>query len=96
MGSHATTTQVASANADTALAAANTKREKVCIQNASTAILYLLLGSGTASATNFTIALSATSTTDQSDYYEIGPEYTGAIKGFWASANGYAYVTVLS
>ena len=96
MGSHSAVVQVASANADTLLAAHDPKREKVCIQNASTEILYVLLGAGVASATNFTVALSATNTDTKDDYHEIDESYTGEVRGFWAAANGYAYVTKLT
>lgn len=53
------------------------------------AILYLLEGSGTPSATNFTIKLGAGLLT----YYETQGSYTGPIKGVWSAATGAANVT---
>lgn len=91
--STAATTAVTSAAATTLLKAANTNRKGITIANDSTAILYVLLGTGTASATNYTFALAAKATV-ASDRTITG--YTGAIQGFWAAANGFAYVTELT
>jgi hypothetical protein len=94
----ATVTSVTSSAASGVLIAANNGRyaagdgASVIISNDSTAILYLLLGSGTASATNYSVALDAKGTT--ASYYEVWG-YRGPIQCVWASANGSALVTEL-
>lgn len=85
-----TVTPIASAAADTLLLAANTARTVATIANDSTSVLYVLLGTGAASSTNYTAKLF----TD--DYYEIPGDYTGQIRGRWVTANGFAYVTELT
>lgn len=62
------------------LVAANTSRKEVEFYNGSSAILYLLKGTGTASASNYTVQLN------QGDYY--GSDITSAFVGIWASATG--------
>lgn len=89
-GATGTTTSVTSVATSTTLKAANAARTGITIANDSTAILYVLLGSGTASATNYTFALAA-KVTVAADRTVSG--YTGAIQGVWASANGFAMVT---
>jgi len=89
-----TQTSVADTTADTTLLAANSSRKGACVHNDSTAILYLLLGTGPASATAFSVKLSPDT------YYELpvcqGGVYTGVIKGAWsADAAGAARVTEL-
>jgi hypothetical protein len=72
----------------TLLLAANSERKGVAIWNDSTAVLYVLLSSGTASATVATAKIAA------DGYYETPPTYTGAIFGIWASdASGAARIT---
>lgn len=83
-------TQVASSTTAQTLLAANRQRQGATVYNASTAILYLLLGSGTPSSTNYTVQMAASS------YYEAPFSFQGAIQGVWASANGYAYVGELT
>ena len=80
-------TDVASSASDVTILASNTSRESAGIYNDSTQILYLLVGSGTSSTSNFTVRLLPTG------YYEVPAGYTGIIKGIWASANGNARVT---
>lgn len=84
-------TNVASANADTALLAANAARRGVIISNDSTAKLYVLFdqsGAGAASAANFTYVIPAGAT------FEMPvPIFRGRIRGFWSAANGSAGVT---
>lgn len=89
-GATGTTTSVTSVATSTTLKAANAARTGITIANDSTAILYVLLGTGTASATNYTFALAAKGTV-AADRTVSG--YTGAIQGIWASANGFAMVT---
>ena len=85
------TTKASSASAAQLIAASNTRRAdasgpSMVVANASTAILYLLLGTGTPSATNWTYALAAGA------QLEIWG-YRGAIQCIWAAANGNATVT---
>lgn len=89
-GGTATVTQVTSVAATTSLKAANAARTGITIANDSTSILYVLLGTGTASATNYSFALPAKGTVP-SDRTISG--FTGAIQGFWVSANGFAMVS---
>lgn len=83
-----TQTSVAGSASDVTILAANTSRKGATISNDSSAILYLLLGSGTSSTTNYSVKLF------QDDVFELpAPVYTGIIKGIWASATGSARVT---
>ena len=83
-----TVTSVASAASDTSILAQNLNRDGVTIYNDSTATLYLLLsGTGAASTTNFTVKMAP------GGYYEVPYGYTGALRGYWSAANGYARVT---
>lgn len=86
--STAAITSVASSTSSVTLLASNTARKGASIQNTSTAILYVLLSSGTATATTSHSVQMASGT-----YYEIPFGYTGAITGIWASANGQANMT---
>lgn len=83
----ATRSNVAGSASDGTILAANIGRKGATIHNDSTAILYLLLATGTSSATNFTVQMPAGA------YYELPFRYTGVIKGIWASATGNARVT---
>lgn len=89
-GAATAVTSVASAAASTTLKAANAARTGIIIANDSTSILYVLLGTGTASATNYTFAIPAKGTVP-TDRTVNG--YTGAIQGIWSAANGFAMVT---
>jgi len=82
----ATVASVTAAVADTTLLAANASRMGAAVFNASTAILYLKLGTG-ASLTSYTVRLTSNA------YYEIPFGYSGQINGYWAAANGAALVT---
>ena len=76
------------AASSTLLLASNSERKGAAIWNDSTAILYVLLASGTASATAASVKIEA------GGYYETPPTYTGAIYGIWASdASGAARIT---
>jgi hypothetical protein len=82
-----TATSVASTvTTNTTILAANAARFGASIYNESTAVLFLLLGAGTESATVYTLQMAAGS------YYETPFGFTGIIKGHWASANGSARV----
>lgn len=85
-----TTTSVASSATLVTLKAANTSRKKISIANDSTAILYVLLGTGTVSTTVYSFALAAKSGVAFDRTIE---GYTGVITGIWASANGFATIT---
>ena len=85
----AVVTSVASSATSGTLIAARKGRKKLIIQNTSTAILYVLLGGGTATATtahSFQMAANTNVTIDG---------FTGAVSGIWASANGQANITEL-
>jgi hypothetical protein len=82
-----TATSVASTvTTNTTILAANVARFGASIYNESTAVLFLLLGAGTESATVYTLQMAAGS------YYETPFGFTGIIKGHWASANGSARI----
>jgi hypothetical protein len=82
-----TVTSVASGTSSVTLVAANARRKAVIIQNTSTAILYILFGGGTATATTAHSVQMASNTS----YAVEG--FTGAITGIWSSANGQANIT---
>lgn len=74
----------------------NLQRREVFINNASTAILYLLYGQGPGglvSSTNYSLALPA-NTSGVATLIE--DQFAGEITGVWASANGFAYVCEIS
>ena len=83
-------TSVTAATSSTSILAANTARLGATVYNDSTAICYLLLGSGTASTTAYSVQLGP------SAYYEIPFGYRGAIKAIWSAVNGAARVTELT
>lgn len=67
--------------------ASNANRLGASVHNDSTAILYLLLTTGgTASSTVYSVKLIADA------YFEVPFNYTGDLKGIWASATGNARV----
>lgn len=84
----ATLSSVASSASSVTILAANPARRGASIANTSTAILYLWIGGGTATATTGHSVQMAANT-----YFELPYGYTGAITGIWASANGRANVT---
>jgi len=87
-----TYTNVASAAADTPLLAANTSRKaNSTIVNDSTAILYIKLALNGSSTTSYYVAVAGATTAP--GIFQIPDNYTGAISGTWASANGFARVT---
>jgi len=71
------------------IATASTGRLGCTIFNSGPGNLHVMLGTGTASTSNFTVRLSA------GDYYEVPFNYTGLIGGIFATA-GTAEVTELS
>ncbi|KQQ46536.1 hypothetical protein ASF69_04730 [Rhizobium sp. Leaf311] len=92
-GSTPSVVSVASATGATTLKAANANRVGLIIANDSTAILYVLFGTGTPSATNYSFMIPAKGTTPI-DRPITG--YTGLVQGAWASANGFAMVTEIT
>lgn len=78
--SSATLTAVAQSANSVAILAADPARLGATIFNDATLPLLLLLGSGQASATSFTLKMAADS------YYEIPFGYVGAVAGIWTGA----------
>jgi len=87
--SSSTVTTVNAVASDTTLLASNANRKGFIIFNNSTAILYVLLATGTSSSTNFSVLLNQGETL----IIDNTCLYTGIIKGIWASATGDCKVT---
>lgn len=87
-----TTSNVASSASSVTVLAARTDAARIgsTVFNDSTAILYLLLDSAAASATNYTVQVAA------GGYYETPANYQGQLTGIWSAANGNARVTELT
>lgn len=87
----ATVTTVADTGTSAQLLAANASRLGATIENDSSAVLYVKLGT-TASATDYTVRMV------QYSYYEVPYGYTGRIDGIWASdpGDGAARITELT
>lgn len=85
----AAVTSVAAATSSTQLLPANMDRVHASVFNNSTAVLYLLWGTGTASPTNFTLKIPP------AGFYELPrvAPFVGVVQGVWAAANGAALVT---
>jgi hypothetical protein len=84
------TTSVAGTTSTAILLSTSVARVGATIYNDSAAILYVLLGTGTPSATAFTVKLQP------DDYWEVPFGWLGQINGTWASATGAARITELS
>ncbi|KGM44481.1 hypothetical protein JY97_00640 [Alkalispirochaeta odontotermitis] len=95
MATTATVSSVGDAATTTSLIAANADRTGLIITNTSTAILYILLGTGTASTTNHSWVVAASGgQINLSDF--SGRCWKGAVQGIWASdAGGVALITEL-
>lgn len=65
------------------------KRDTVSVYYDGAAILYLLVGTGTPSSTNFSAKLGDGYLT----YWEAPNSYRGAVQGIWSAAVGSALVT---
>lgn len=87
----AVVSNVTSAAADTLLLAANPLRLGFVIANDSASVLYVLLGSGAASPTNYTYQIDAKTTVP--GVASLLPNWAGQIRGYWSAANGAALVT---
>lgn len=77
-----TTTAVADSATSVSILASNTLRVGASIFNDSSAALYLLLGSGTASSSNYTVRVV------QYALYELPYGYKGEVNGIWATDPG--------
>ena len=84
-------TLVASTAASQQLLAADPARAFVSVENTDANTLYLMIGAGTASATNFTVSLAS------GDYYEVPHVAVGhALTGIWAiDGAGGAMITTI-
>lgn len=83
-----TRSNVSAAAADTLILASNAARDGGSVFNDSaSATLYLSLGTGAASLTSFSVAMTPQS------YFEIPYAYTGELRGIWSAAVGAARVT---
>jgi hypothetical protein len=84
-------TSVASSTSSVTILAASASRKGAGILNDDANDLRLLLGPGSASATNYTVLLPS------GGYYEVPYGYTGVISGIWsADGTGSARVTAFS
>lgn len=92
VSSTAAQTSVADNAASVTLLASNANRRGATIFNDSSALLYVLLGSGPATTTTYTARLYS------QGYYEVPAGYTGIIVGIWASDpnDGAARITELT
>ena len=81
-------TSVASTTSATTLLASS-KRDTASISYDGAATLYVLIGAGTPSSTNYTIKMGSGFFT----YYEAPHSYRGPIQGIWSAAVGSALVT---
>ena len=77
-----TTTVVADSASSVTILASNSSRTGASIFNDSSAALYLLIGTGTASSVNYTVRVV------QYALYEIPYGYKGAVNGIWATDPG--------
>jgi hypothetical protein len=86
-------TTVSSTTTSTAILTSSSARLGAFIVNNSTAILYLLYGTGTASnaAGGYSVSVAISG-----GVHEVFAGYTGQINGIWAAANGYCNITSLS
>lgn len=89
--STASRTSVAGSASSVTIIAANVNRKGLIVYNDSTAILYLALGTGPATSTDFSYKMFP------EDCFEIPfPACTAILVGIWASATGAARVTELT
>ncbi len=77
-GTSPTTSRVNDTSINTILRPVNINRISLTIVNESSAVLYVLKGTGVASSTNYTYKLS------QNDTLTID-DYTGQVNGVWAT-----------
>ena len=88
--STASITSVSGSVSSVSLLAANSSRKGATFFNDSTAILYLSLGTTSASTTSYTLQVGP------NGYYELPFAWQGAIQGIWGSATGAVRITELT
>lgn len=87
----ATVTSVSASATSITILASNASRKGAMLFNDSNQTLYLLFGSGVASASNYSVRIPSNS------YFDLDmPVYTGQLNGLWNSANGSVKVTELT
>ena len=91
--STSTNSSVSSGTSSVVLVASNVARRTLTITNNSTAILYVNMNASVASTSNYSIALPPLSGGVSSSIIIKGDDYSGEIRGIWASANGSALIT---
>jgi hypothetical protein len=80
----------ASLSAVNVLTANSTRKGRPSVYYDDTALMYVLAGTGTPSATNYTVIMGSGKVT----YWTPEPSsYTGAIRAVWSAATGAAKVT---
>lgn len=90
-------TAVASSTSAGTLLAANAARYGATIANDDANELYILLGTGTVSASLYTYKLAGYSGAGSAPYYEVPYGFTGIITGVWAGdGSGSARITELT
>ena len=87
---NATMTTITASGVSQVFLAANTSRKGATIWNGGAYGLFLLLGTGSASVTNYTLTMLPDT------YYEMPFGYTGQISGAWSGGGGVARITELS
>ena len=88
---NAVRTSVPAATTTTLLLPTHSARLGATFYNDSTAILYLIVGGGQGSTTDYTVQIAA-----QGSYELPSPCYVGPISGIWATAAGAVRITELS
>jgi hypothetical protein len=81
-----TTTSVIAAVTAVTLLSENLNRKGATIYNASNKTLYVLIGNGTATPTNYNVQMSGNS------YFEVPFGFTGRISGVWSGTGGNALI----
>jgi len=90
-GSTGALSSVASVASATSLLTASSSRVGIIIYNESTSNLFVLLGTGTVSTTNYTTVIAPNTS------FVVPDRFTALkVDGIWATANGSARITVVS
>lgn len=82
-----TLTSVAASMSSQTLLAANASRRGYTLWNNSTATLYVLNATGTATTSSASVPIGP------QEYYEVPFNYKGIVSGIWSAANGAALIT---
>lgn len=80
-------TAIQSTTADILLLQVNPVRKGATVYNDSPYSMYLLVGSGVTSNSNYTVQLAPLG------YYEVPFSYVGSLRGLWTTASGFARMT---